>query len=162
MQACAERLTGPAWMPTVCPLPCVTSNGHPITQPNNAIWPSTGTARIAASRRCASSAMAVSRSQPRKHRPSCAHVRPVVPLPAYGSHTSSPGSEKSVTSSRRSPSGFCPGWHRTWSAVIGVPAVHALVIRKDHEPSARNRRYGCHLANGRPGQMRAMRHRREP
>jgi hypothetical protein len=41
----------------------------------------------------------------------------VVPLPAYGSHTSSPGSEKSVTSSRRSPSGFCAGWHRAWSAV---------------------------------------------
>jgi hypothetical protein len=51
-------------------------------------------------------------------RPSCAHALPVVPLPAYGSHTSSPESEKSATSSRRSSSGFCAGWHRTWSAVI--------------------------------------------
>jgi hypothetical protein len=53
----------------------------PFLYLNISICPGTGTARSPASRRCASAAMAASRSQPRKRRPSCAHAMPVVPLP---------------------------------------------------------------------------------
>ena len=65
-------------------------------------------------RRDASDRYAGSISTPRKRRPARVAATPVVPDPAKGSRTRSPGEEAAATTRSSSASGFWVGW-RPWT-----------------------------------------------
>src|SRR5690606_25903671 len=66
-----------------------------------------------------------SRSHPTKPRPRRLHATPVVPLPAKGSMTTSPGSVKSRTSASISQRGFCVGCSRLMPPPFAWPVQTA-------------------------------------